>query len=125
MLFLPPGTGKLKRIQGAYISEEEVGRIVDFLKEQSAPEYDETVVESNETDEDNNKGEGSKEYDEKYDEAVALVTNTGHASISMVQRHLRIGYNRAARIIEIMEKEGVIGPADGAKKREILVKSYE
>jgi S-DNA-T family DNA segregation ATPase FtsK/SpoIIIE len=123
MLFLPPGTGKLRRIQGAYISEDEVGRIVGFLKEQNAPEYDESVVESNE--EDNNKGDENREFDEKYDEAVNLVTNTGHASISMVQRHLRIGYNRAARIIEVMEKEGVIGPADGAKKREILVKSYE
>ena len=125
MLFLPPGTGKLRRIQGAYISEDEVGRIVEFLKEQSTPEYDETVVESNEEDDNNNKEDVNIEFDEKYDEAVSLVTKAGHASISMVQRHLRIGYNRAARIIEIMEKEGVIGPADGAKKREILVKSYE
>jgi DNA segregation ATPase FtsK/SpoIIIE, S-DNA-T family len=65
------------------------------------------------------------EADEKYDEAVALVTRTRQASISMVQRHLRIGYNRAARIIEMMEKEGVVGPSDGAKPREVLVGSYD
>jgi S-DNA-T family DNA segregation ATPase FtsK/SpoIIIE len=65
------------------------------------------------------------EYDEKYDEAVALVTKTRQASISMVQRHLRIGYNRAARIIETMEKEGLVGPSDGAKPREVLARSYD
>jgi S-DNA-T family DNA segregation ATPase FtsK/SpoIIIE len=66
------------------------------------------------------------EYDEKYDEAVALVTATGQASISMVQRRLRVGYNRAARMIEIMEKEGVVGPSDGVKPREVLVrKTYD
>ena len=70
--------------------------------------------------------EGGEEYDEKYDEAVALVTETGQASISMVQRRLRIGYNRAARMIEIMEKEGIVGPSDGARPREVLARSgYE
>ncbi|MBW2405978.1 MAG: DNA translocase FtsK, partial [Deltaproteobacteria bacterium] len=65
------------------------------------------------------------EYDERYDDAVALITKTGQASISMIQRHLRIGYNRAARIIETMEKEGIVGPSDGAKPREVLVKGYQ
>ena len=65
------------------------------------------------------------DYDERYDDAVALVTQNGQASISMVQRHLRIGYNRAARIIEVMEAEGVVGPADGVKPREVLVTGYE
>jgi S-DNA-T family DNA segregation ATPase FtsK/SpoIIIE len=68
---------------------------------------------------------GDLEYDEKYDEAVALITRTRQASISMVQRHLRIGYNRAARIIETMEQEGLVGPSDGAKAREVLVRGYE
>jgi len=68
---------------------------------------------------------GELEYDEKYDEAVALVTKTRQASISMVQRHLRIGYNRAARIIETMEQEGLVGPSDGAKPREVLMRGYE
>ena len=66
-----------------------------------------------------------REYDERYDEAVAMVTKKGQASISMIQRHLRIGYNRAARIIEVMEAEGIIAPADGVKPREVLVRSYD
>jgi S-DNA-T family DNA segregation ATPase FtsK/SpoIIIE len=122
MLFLPPGTGKLQRIHGAYISETELGRVIDFLKQQMAPEYDQAVVESPvETPDDSEE----KEYDERYDDAVALVTRTGQASISMVQRHLRVGYNRAARIIEMMEKEGVVGPSDGVKPREVLARSYD
>jgi len=121
MLFLPPGTAKLQRIHGAFISEEELSRIIGFLKKQKTPEYDKTILqappkEENESDE--------KEYDERYDDAVALITKTGQASISMIQRHLRIGYNRAARIIEMMEKEGIVGPSDGAKPREVLVKGY-
>ena len=66
-----------------------------------------------------------QEYDERYDDAVALVARTGQASISMIQRHLRIGYNRAARIVEVMEKEGIVGPSDGAKPREVLVRNYD
>jgi len=122
MLFLPPGASKLQRIHGAYISETEVTRITDFLRNQKAPEYDETITKPPpETPDD----DGETVYDEKYDEAVALVTKTRQASISMVQRYLRIGYNRAARIIETMEKEGLVGPSDGAKPREVLVKDYD
>ena len=122
MLYLPPGTAKIQRIHGAYISEEELSRVVDFLKKQKSPDYDESVLSAPEKED--NAG-GVEEHDEKYDEAVALVTETGQASISMVQRHLRIGYNRAARIIEVMEKEGVVGPSDGAKPREVLVRGYD
>ena len=122
MLFLPPGTGRLQRIHGAYISETEMTRIIDFLKQQQTPEYDQSVVEAP-VKEENNGGE--TEYDEHYDSAVALVTKTGQASISMIQRHLRIGYNRAARIVEVMEQEGIVGPADGAKPREVLVRNYD
>ena len=122
MLFLPPGTGRLQRIQCAYISETEIAKVTGFLKEQQAPEYVEDVTERTEDDKNNGK---DTEYDEKYDEAVALVTKTRQASISSVQRHLRIGYNRAARIIEVMEKEGIIGPQEGAKQREVLVKNYD
>jgi len=122
MLFLPPGTAKVQRIHGAYISEPEITRITEFLKQQKPPEYDESVIETNETD----PAAGEEEdYDERYDDAVALVTRAGQASISMVQRHLRIGYNRAARIIETMEREGVVGPADGARPREVLVRNYD
>ncbi|MBF0377548.1 MAG: DNA translocase FtsK 4TM domain-containing protein [Desulfamplus sp.] len=124
MLFLPPGTGRLQRIQGAYISEEEISRVTSFLKKQQKPRYVEEITEKLDGDDDT---ENSAEdlYDEKYDEALALVLKTRQASISSVQRHLRIGYNRAARIIETMEKEGVVGPQDGSKPREILIKSYD
>ncbi len=122
MLFCPPGTGKLMRIQGAYISEKEIAKITGFLKEQRQPDYDENVTKGEEDQE--FKEFDDAEYDEKYDEAVAVVTQSGQASISYVQRRLRIGYNRAARLIEIMEHEGIIGPQIGTKPREILVKNY-
>jgi S-DNA-T family DNA segregation ATPase FtsK/SpoIIIE len=122
MLFLPPGTGRLQRIHGAYISESELTRIIEFIKQQQQPDYDKSVVAAPEKQEDD---KGDTEYDERYDDAVALVTKSGQASISMIQRHLRIGYNRAARIVEVMEQEGVVGPADGAKPREVLVRNYE
>ena len=120
MLFLPPGTARLQRIHGAYISEEELSRVTEFLKRQQSPEYDEEVVEAPAQEAQGDNGE--KEYDSRYDDAVALVTQAGQASISMVQRHLRIGYNRAARIIEMMEQEVIIGPQDGVKPREVLVR---
>ena len=121
MLFMPPGTAKLQRIHGAYISEKEIERIVNFLKEQGTAHYDESVLEIAEEPE---KGAAleDEEFDEKYDEAVALVGETGQASISMIQRRLRVGYNRAARMIEVMEREGIVGPADGSKPREVLVR---
>ncbi|MGA6924302.1 MAG: DNA translocase FtsK, partial [Desulfosarcina sp.] len=121
MLFLPPGTGRLQRIHGAYISEAELTRVTEFLKLQQRPDYDKSVVQAPAKEA---EAEGEKEYDERYDDAVALVTQAGQASISMVQRHLRIGYNRAARIIEMMEREGIIGPQDGVKQREVLVRNY-
>jgi S-DNA-T family DNA segregation ATPase FtsK/SpoIIIE len=123
MLFLPPGTGKLQRIHGAFISEGELTRIIEFLKRQEKPEYDQEVTAAQPAESPN--GEGEDEYDERYDDAVELVVRTRQASISMVQRHLRIGYNRAARIIEKMEREGVVGPSDGVKPREVLVSSFE
>jgi S-DNA-T family DNA segregation ATPase FtsK/SpoIIIE len=122
MLFLPPGTAKLQRIHGAYISESELVQITKFLRSQAKPEYDEEVTEAGAADA---VADEEQEYDERYDDAVALVTKTGQASISMVQRHLRVGYNRAARMIEVMEKEGVIGPSDGVKPRQVLVTGYE
>jgi len=123
MLYLPSGR-PLQRIHGAYISEAETASIVDFLKRQGGASYDDSVVSEVEA-EVGKEGQGAEEADERYDEAVAVVCESGQASISMVQRRLRIGYNRAARLIELMEKEGVVGPADGARPREVLVrKSY-
>jgi S-DNA-T family DNA segregation ATPase FtsK/SpoIIIE len=122
MLFLPPGAAKLQRIHGAFISEAEVTTITEFLRSQRPPEYDEAVTQAPKEDK---TEDGDLEFDERYDDAVALVTKSGQASISMVQRHLRIGYNRAARIIETMEQEGIVGPSDGAKPREVLVRGYD
>jgi DNA segregation ATPase FtsK/SpoIIIE, S-DNA-T family len=120
MLFLPPGTAKLQRAHGAFVSDAEVQRVVDFLKKQGKPVYDKSILEMKETD--SKGGSDDEETDPQYDAAVALVAETREASISMVQRRLRIGYNRAARIIEKMEQEGIVGPSDGtSKKREVYV----
>jgi len=122
MLFLPPGAAKLRRIHGAFISESETERIIDFVKKQGKAEYDQSVLQVVE-DESTVEAQDAEDYDEKYDEAVAVVTQTGQASISMVQRRLRVGYNRAARMIEMMEREGIVGPSDGSRPRELLVRS--
>ncbi len=126
MLFLPPGSSVLKRIHGAYISETETHRLVSFLKGQGGAGYDESIIEEVEKQQTAADSGSVEEVDERYDEAVAVVTESGQASISMLQRRLRVGYNRAARMIEMMESEGVVGPQDGAKPREVLVrKTYE
>jgi S-DNA-T family DNA segregation ATPase FtsK/SpoIIIE len=119
MLFLPPGSSRLIRIHGAYVSDAEIERIVDFVKKQGRPVYDESIVEFEpEATEEKQDGDG----DEKYDLAVELVTDLGQASISLVQRYMKIGYNRAARIIERMEAEGIVGPSDGVKPRKVLAR---
>jgi S-DNA-T family DNA segregation ATPase FtsK/SpoIIIE len=119
MLFLPPGSSKLQRIHGAFLSEEETARVVEFIKHQMTPSYDETILLSAKTEE--AEGEDDDDFDELYDQAVALVAETGQASISMLQRRLRVGYNRAARMIEKMEEQGVVGPSDGVKPRHVLI----
>ena len=124
MLFLPPGSSKLTRIHGAYVSGPEIQRIVDFLKKQAEPSYESCVPTEDQGEKLLEKG-ADAEYDEKYDEAVAFVTELGQASISLIQRRFRVGYNRAARIVEKMEQQGVVGPSDGVKPREVLVKKIE
>lgn len=119
MLFLAPGTSKPQRVHGAYVSEQEITRLVEAWKAVEQPNYNISFLEATDERTDDEDGE---EYDEKYDEAVALVARTRQASISMLQRRLRVGYNRAARMIEVMEKEGVVGPADGVRPREVLVR---
>ena len=118
MLFLPPGTSELKRVHGTYLAEAEIRRITAFLRKQASPTYNQSITELKQED----TAEGEDDYDERYDEAVSLVAQTRIASISMIQRRLRIGYNRAARIMDRMEHEKVVGPSDGVKPREVLIK---
>jgi DNA segregation ATPase FtsK/SpoIIIE, S-DNA-T family len=121
MLFLPPGTSKMLRSHGAFVSDTEVQRVVEFLKKQGKPVYEKSILEMKSSDE-KEGGADEEELDERYDDAVALVAETKQASISMIQRRLRIGYNRAARIIEKMEQEGIVGPSDGTSKpREVFI----
>ncbi len=121
MLFMPPGTSRLQRIHGAFVSDAEVQRVVDFLRKQGKPQYDKSLLEMKDTDEKGSLGE-DEELDERWEDALRLVAETKQASISMVQRRLRIGYNRAARIIEMMEQEGMVAPSDGTSKpREIYL----
>jgi S-DNA-T family DNA segregation ATPase FtsK/SpoIIIE len=123
MLFLPPGSSKLTRLHGAFVSSAEIKRVVEFLKKQGKPTYEPAIV--LEAKKEKNASGDAEEYDEKYDEAIAFIAETGQASISLIQRRFRIGYNRAARIVEKMEEEGVVGPSDGIKPREVLVKKIE
>ena len=119
MLFLPPGTGKLIRAQGAWTSDEEIGRIVDFIKAQGEPEYVEQVKEKME----NATPElpGNDEDDELVAQAVEIIRQTRRASTSSLQRRLRIGYNRAARLMDLLEERGVVGPPQGSDPREIMI----
>jgi S-DNA-T family DNA segregation ATPase FtsK/SpoIIIE len=119
MLILPPGTSDLQRVHGAYVDDEEINNVVGFLKNQGKPEYDEQILKAREDEQ--SGGFDEEEKDEIYDQAVAIVAEEQVCSISMLQRKLRIGYNRSARIVEIMEKEGVVGPANGVNKREVLI----
>jgi DNA segregation ATPase FtsK/SpoIIIE, S-DNA-T family len=122
MLFLPPGTARIKRIHGAYVSEREINEIVDFVKKnQGEPKFLEEITKTVEE----KSGVDGIEYleDPKYDDAVRVVLSTGQASASYLQRRLKLGYSRAARLIEIMEANGVVGPSQGSKPREILVRA--
>ena len=128
MLFLTPGNSHLVRVHGAFVSEEELDKVVEFIRQQGGPEYieglDDQIARMAEDDE-NGFSSSENEYDPVYDQALEFVTGKGSASISLIQRKFRIGYNRAARIIEQMEREGIIGPADTAgKPRKVLVTSY-
>jgi DNA segregation ATPase FtsK/SpoIIIE, S-DNA-T family len=121
MLYLPPGTGALQRVHGAFVSELEVQRVVDFLKKQGEPEYDKSILTAPPAGE-GGSSEEEDAPDEKWDEALAIIADTRQASISMLQRRLRLGYNRAARMIEKMEQEGIVGPSDGTSRpREVFI----
>lgn len=123
LLFMPPGTARLIRVHGAFVSDQEVRRVMKFIKQQGRPSYRPEVLEAKK--EMDSAAATDEEYDEMYDQAVAIVTETQQASISMIQRRLRVGYNRAARMVEQMERDGVVGPADGAKPREVYARKIE
>ncbi len=122
LLYLPPGTARLTRVHGALVSDQDVRKVMKFIKQQAGPHYRPEVFEVKKEIE---AAGADEEYDEMYDQAVAIVTETQQASISMIQRRLRVGYNRAARMIEQMERDGVVGPADGAKPREVYARKIE
>ena len=125
MLYLPPGTAKVQRLHGAFVSEAEIRKVTDFAKQQGKPQYALELLEGDEDDD----GEGAAMddgYDDvMYDQAVRLVTESRQASISWVQRRLRVGYNRAARMIERMEREGVVTTSENGRPREVLAQRIE
>jgi S-DNA-T family DNA segregation ATPase FtsK/SpoIIIE len=120
MLFLPPGSSRLIRVHGAYVSEAETNRVVEFWKQQAEPEYDQTLLMAPPSDDDDDAEEFDGPEDPMYQEAVRVVLEMGKASTSTLQRRLRLGYGRAARILDMMQREGIIGPPDGSKPREVL-----
>ncbi len=121
MLFMPPGTAKLRRLHGPFVSEVELRKVCDFLRAQGAPDYQMEILETTAPGEAEG-ADGGGDRDELYDDAVQIVMDTNQASISMIQRRLRIGYNRAARMVEQMEREGLVLPADGARPREVRLR---
>jgi len=122
MLYMAGG-GRITRVHGPFVSDEEVERVVSFLKTRGIPDYIDEITEDNELPlEPFGDGEEGQSADKLYAQAVAVVCREGKASTSFVQRHLQIGYNRAARIIERMEAEGVVTPANHVGKREVLAR---
>jgi S-DNA-T family DNA segregation ATPase FtsK/SpoIIIE len=125
MLYMAGG-GRIQRVHGPFVSDDEVEKVVAHLKLQGAPEYLDAITEDDDEDEDGGAKGGASggsfdDSEDPYDQAVAVVLRDGKASTSYIQRRLGIGYNRAASIIERMEQEGIVGPANHAGKREILV----
>jgi S-DNA-T family DNA segregation ATPase FtsK/SpoIIIE len=120
MLFLPPGSSRLMRVHGPLITEDEVTKVVAFLKTQGKPIYNERILEEPEESPDAVETDG--ELDELYTDAVNVVLEMGKASTSALQRRLRVGYGRAASLIDGMERAGIVGPPDGSKPRTVLIK---
>ena len=138
MLLLSPGSSNFTRLHGAFISDDEIKDLTDYLRSQGTPDYQEDMLKKHEaalakgknkngarTAAEIEEGGDDEEYDELYDQAVAFVARLKGASSSMIQRKFRIGYNRAARIIETMEREGIVGPAEGSKPRKILIQPID
>jgi S-DNA-T family DNA segregation ATPase FtsK/SpoIIIE len=122
MLYLPPGSSRLTRVHGAFVTETEINRVVESWKEQARPEYDQTFLLAPPADDGEDIEEDALDgvEDPMYQDAVRVVLEMGKASTSTLQRRLRLGYGRAARILDMMQREGIIGPPDGSKPREVL-----
>ncbi|HUA87571.1 MAG TPA: DNA translocase FtsK [Bryobacteraceae bacterium] len=121
MLFLPPGSSRLTRVHAAYVSEAETNRVVEFWKQQAEPEYDKTFLIAPPADDEEGEPEDlDGAEDPMYHDAVRIVVEMGKASTSTLQRRLRLGYGRAARILDMMQRDGIIGPPDGSRPREVL-----
>jgi S-DNA-T family DNA segregation ATPase FtsK/SpoIIIE len=121
MLFLPPGSSRLTRVHGAFVTESEINEVVEFWKEQAAPDYDQSfLIAPVDSEEEPENDVEPGEQDPMYDEALRVVLEMGKASTSTLQRRLRLGYGRAARILDMMHRDGIIGPPDGSKPREVL-----
>ena len=125
MLFNPIGASKPIRIQGAFISDEEVEELVAFVKQQGRPDYDESITEETEQGTSEEAAAPAEERDELLERAIERVMSEGQASTSMLQRRFRIGYSRAARLVDTMEEMKIIGPANGSKPRDILMTPEE
>ena len=130
MLYFPLGSGKPQRIQGCFISEEEVAAVVEFVKQSGKANYDEEVlheIEQHAEEKDKGTGKGPQgggdegDYDELLPAAIEVVLEMGQASVSMLQRRLKLGYGRAARLVDQMEEKGVVGPFEGSKPRQLLI----
>jgi DNA segregation ATPase FtsK/SpoIIIE, S-DNA-T family len=129
MLFLAPGVAKPIRHHGPWVTEEEISSVMEYWSEQGEPEYSEVAMSmvSKLSGDESSGGftSGEEDFDDLYDEIVDWATSIKEVSASLIQRKYRIGYPRAARLIETMEREGVIGPANGSKPRQVLANSYE
>ena len=121
MLFVPPGSARLLRLHGPLVTEVEASRLVAFLKKQARPKYDETVTREETQGGPGGGGTGDQALDPMYDQAVRMAVQMGQISVSHLQRRLKLGYARAARVVDMMEQNGIVGPADGSKPREVLV----
>ena len=121
MLYMPPASSRCIRLHGPYISEQESARLASFLRKQGKPTYDDTITQDEKTAAD---GALDFEKDDLYDEAARIIVQSGQASISYLQRRLRIGFSRAARLVDMMEMEGLVSPATGGKAREVLVDKH-
>jgi S-DNA-T family DNA segregation ATPase FtsK/SpoIIIE len=122
MLFLPPGSSRLTRVHGAFVTENEINHVVEFWKSQAQPEYDQSFLIAPPSEDDGAEAEAvdPSDQDPMYEEALRVILEVGKASTSTLQRRLRLGYGRAARILDMMHRDGIIGPPDGSKPREVL-----